>query len=147
MSFHFARVITAPDAVIPTRHTARSAGYDFAAYLTVPTTVPPDQQVVLRTGIKAYMPPDWVLLLIARSSVGIKRHLMIPNCLGVIDADYADNPDNDGEIFLALYNMGPESQVITPGERLAQGIFVPFGRVDEEPPSQLRRGGIGSTGF
>ncbi|NMP22634.1 dUTP diphosphatase [Sulfobacillus sp. DSM 109850] len=142
----FARVTSAPDALIPTRATKGSAGYDFAAYIPKPVTIEPGEMRILRTGIKVYMPDDWVLFLVSRSNVGIKRRLLIPNSLGVIDSDHADNPENEGEIFLAFYNFGDEPQVIKPGQLVAQGIFLPFGRVaDDRVTAERVGGGIGST--
>jgi dUTP pyrophosphatase len=99
----------------------------------------------LRTGIKAYMPSGWVLFLVVRSSVGIKRRLIIPNSVGIIDSDYVNNPENEGEIFLALWNIGTEPQTIWPTDRLAQGIFVPHGVAADDAAVAVRRGGIGST--
>jgi len=144
--FRFAPVASAPDARLPRRATAQSAGYDLYPYIAEPLTIPPGAIALIRTGLKAYMPPGWVLLLVVRSSVGIKRRLVIPNSIGVIDADYADNPDNEGEIFLALWNIGDQPQTIQPTDRLAQGIFVPYGVVADDAADAVRGGGIGSTG-
>lgn len=143
--FRFACVASAPDAQLPQRATPQSAGYDFVPYLVAPITIDPGAVQMLRTGVKAYMPPGWVLLIVVRSSVGIKRRLIIPNSVGVIDADYADNPTNDGEIFLALWNIGTQPQTITPTDRLAQGLFVPHGVTADEAIHPIRTGGIGST--
>jgi len=140
-----ARVIAAPDARLPQRATAGSAGYDFYPYISEPLTIVPGAIALIRTGIKAYMPPGWVLLLVVRSSVGIKRRLVIPNSVGVIDADYADNPDNEGEIFLALWNIGTVPQTIQPTDRIAQGLFMPHGVVFDDAADGARSGGIGST--
>ncbi|AEJ39649.1 putative dUTPase [Sulfobacillus acidophilus TPY] len=144
--FRFARVTSAPDARLPHRATAQSAGYDIFPYIPEPLTIQPGAMALIRTGIKAYMPPGWVLLLMVRSSVGIKRRLVIPNSVGVIDGDYADNPDNEGEIFLALWNIGDQPQTVHPTDRLAQGIFLPYGVVADDAADSVRGGGIGSTG-
>lgn len=143
--FRFARVATAPDARLPERATAGSAGYDFYPYIPEPVTIHPGAVQMLRTGIKAYMPSGWVLFLVVRSSVGIKRRLVIPNSVGIIDSDYVNNMENEGEIFLALWNIGSEPQTIRPTDRLAQGIFVPHGLVGDDAADAVRRGGIGST--
>lgn len=37
-----------------------------------------------------------------RSSFGIKKHLTIPNGVGIIDSDYYGNENNDGNIIAAL---------------------------------------------
>jgi len=144
--FRFEKVTRAINAVLPKRATIGSAGYDFVPNIHAPVTIAPGQMKVLPTGIKAYMPEGYVLLLFVRSSVGIKRGLVIPNSVGVIDSDYVDNPENEGEIFLALWNIGSEIQTVQPGERIAQGIFVPYHLTDNDNAmSNDRVGGLGST--
>ena len=131
---------------LPKRHTALSAGYDLASAETL--TVPPGEIVLVPTAFKAYMPPGEVLKIYARSSLAIKKHLMLPNSVGIIDADYVDNEQNEGQIFVALYNFGKESARIEKGERIAQGIFEKFYAVDgdEVGNGTPREGGFGSTG-
>ncbi|MDO4856197.1 MAG: dUTP diphosphatase [Limosilactobacillus gorillae] len=98
------------------------------------------------TGVKAYMQPDEVLILVNRSSGPLKRRLILPNGIGIIDADYYDNPTNEGEIFVQLINYGLFDYHIKKGERIAQGIFVPYLTADqEETPQAERSGGFGST--
>lgn len=98
------------------------------------------------TGIKAYMQADEVLMLFNRSSGPLKRRLILPNSVGIIDADYYNNPKNEGEIFVQLINYGLTDYHIKKGERIAQGIFMPYLTADEEvQPSQTRQGGFGST--
>jgi len=143
--FRFARVTSAPDAKLPQRATTQSAGYDIYPYISEPLTIQPGATMLIRTGIKAYMPPGWFLLLAVRSSIGIKRRLVIPNSIGVIDADYVDNPENEGEIFVALWNIGDQPQILQPNDRIAQGIFVPYATTAEDQPGDTRTGGIGST--
>jgi len=143
--FRFARVTSAPDARLPQRQTPGSAGYDLYPYLPEPVTIAPGATCLLRTGLKAYMPPGWVLLVVVRSSVGIKRRLILPNSVGVIDADYVDNPENEGEIVLALWNIGDQPQIVHPTDRVAQGLFVPVGWTADPPVRSTRVGGLGST--
>ena len=131
---------------LPKRQTAFSAGYDLAAAETM--TVPPGEIALVPTAFKAYIPPGEVLKIYARSSLAVKKHLMLPNSVGVIDADYVDNEQNEGQIFVALYNFGKESARIEKGERIAQGIFEKFYAVDgdEVGNGTPREGGFGSTG-
>lgn len=98
------------------------------------------------TGIKAYMQPNEVLILAERSSNPLKRNLILPNGIGVIDADYYNNVTNEGEIFVQLINYGPRDRIIHKGERIAQGIFMPYLTVDNEKPIiNERKGNFGST--
>ena len=103
--------------------------------------------VLVPTGIKAYMPADEVLILANRSSNTYKRNLSLPNGIGVIDSDYYDNPSNEGEIFVQLLNYGVRDLHIKKGERIAQAIFMPYLKSDDdEPVDNQRVAGFGSTG-
>ncbi|HEY8346334.1 MAG TPA: dUTP diphosphatase [Symbiobacteriaceae bacterium] len=129
---------------LPERKTARSAGYDLAAAEDV--VVEPGKVALVPTGLKAYMEPDDVLLLTIRSSLAVKRGLMLANSVGVIDADYADNPDNEGHIQIALVNLGTAPVRVEKGERVAQGIFVKYLTTADDQARGQRTGGFGSTG-
>ena len=72
---------------------------------------------------------------------------MIPNGIGVIDADYYNNPSNEGEIFIQMVNASPRDVVIAKGERIGQGIFMPYLLADGDLGNQVQRtAGFGSTG-
>ncbi len=131
---------------LPVRKTAASAGYDFEAGESV--TIRPDEQVMVPTGIKAYMQPDEVLTIHIRSSMAVKHQLVLVNSVGIIDADYYDNPDNEGHIYIALWNRGSEPFAIRKGDRIAQGIFGRYLVADDDAVGQgaERQGGFGSTG-
>ncbi len=63
-----------------------------------------------------------------------------------MDSDYFENPDNDGHIFCALYNYGNEWQEVKIGEKIMQGIILPYYiHYGEELADNERTGGIGST--
>ena len=128
---------------IPVRKTAASAGYDLAAAITV--TIAPQAIVLVPTGIKAYMQDDEVLEIYIRSSLAIKKQLRLANNVGIIDADYVDNPDNEGEMMFAFYNLSNETVVIEAGEKLGQGIFMQYNTVMNDNASGKRIGGFGST--
>lgn len=128
---------------LPTRGSIHSAGYDIYTYDDY--TIEPKQSVLIRTGIKAYMLPDEYLDLRVRSSLGIKRQLMLATGASVIDADYYNNPDNEGEIMVVLYNYGDTTQTIEAGEHIVQGIFSNYWLVDNDCTTAVRTGGTGST--
>lgn len=128
---------------LPTRGSIHSAGYDIYTYDTY--EIEPKQSVLIRTGIKAYMLPDEYLDLRVRSSLGIKRQLMLATGASVIDADYYNNPDNEGEIMVVLYNYGDTTQTIEAGEHIVQGIFSNYWLVDNDCTTAVRTGGTGST--
>lgn len=65
---------------------------------------------------------------------------------GVVDADYADNPDNEGEIAALFYNMLDEDVILEAGDKMMQGIFVKYAVTDDDNAEGKREGGFGSTG-
>ena len=86
-----------------------------------------------------------VLQLTNRSSNPLKRFLVLTNGVGVIDSDYYDNPDNEGHIMFQFTNFGPTDVVIKKGERIGQGIFLPFLKADLDTTTASRTGGFGSS--
>lgn len=132
------------DITSPERKTSGSAGYDFCAAET--KTIEANRIAFVSTGIKAFMPKDEVLQMYPRSSLSFKKKLMKANGVGIIDSDYYNNPDNEGEIMLILYNFGEDSVTIEKGERIAQGIFMKYFTIDEDENNIKRLGGLGSTG-
>lgn len=130
---------------LPVRGDRRSAGYD----IRIPTRVVirPNTKVIIPTDIKAFMQDDEVLELHVRSSIGIKRGVVLSNITGIIDSSYYSNIDNDGNICLALWNTSDVDVVLEAGERVCQGIFKKYLIAgDDNYLSEERVGGIGSTG-
>ena len=135
---------TKGEITLPTRGSKISAGYDF--YSPVDIILKPNEKTCVWSDVKAYMQEGEVLLLFVRSSIGIKKGLALSNGTGVIDADYYSNSTNDGNIGIALYNYSDKIVEIKKGERICQGIFVPFLEADNGNTDKKRIGGIGSTG-
>ena len=131
-------------AIMPQRGTKTSAGYDFAT--PVGFTILSHRKVSIWTDIKAYMQEGEVLTLHIRSSIGTKKGLRLANVTGIVDSDYYSNPDNDGNIGLTFYNDSKDIVTIEAGERVAQGIFLPFLVSDNGNTDNERIGGFGSTG-
>ncbi len=161
--------------ILPRRQTLASAGYDIEAArdITIPSIwslnfvrifrlirnghdlIESDflqaeevlKPILVPTGIKAYMPEDEALILANRSSNTFKRNLSLPNGIGVIDSDYYNNPNNEGEIFIQVLNYGVRPLKIKKGERIAQGIFIKYLKTDDDQPIESQRlSGFGSTG-
>ena len=130
---------------MPARQTKNAAGYDF--YLPDDVELMPGKVTMVPTGVKAYMQPDEFLGLHIRSSLAVKKGLSLVNNVGIIDADYYNNPDNEGHIMLALRNLNQEPLVLKKGDRLAQGIFYKYLTTDDDQESTKakRSGGFGST--
>ncbi len=134
-----------PDAIIPTYGTEYSAGADLYACLDGPLTIESRATVLIKTGIAMEIPEGYAGLIYARSGLALKKGLAPANKVGVIDADYR------GEIMVPIHNHGTESQVIEPGERIAQLILTPyilgmFTEVEELGDTERGKGGFGSTG-
>ena len=130
--------------IIPNRATEGSAGYDLASIQDV--TLNPLEIKLIPTGLKAKMPKSEVLLIFPRSSLAIKKGLMMSNSVGVIDADYYGNKDNEGHIMVPLINIKNAPVTILKGERIAQGIFMPYLKTEDDlVGNTVRLGGFGSS--
>lgn len=128
---------------VPTRKTKGSAGYDFNCPFEI--NINPKKKVKFPTGIKAEMPEDVVLQLHIRSSLGIKHDLCITNTTGIIDSDYYNNPDNEGDIIISITNNGVYHYVTESHKAVAQGIFMKYETTEDDKADGERIGGIGST--
>ena len=109
---------------IPTRDSMLTAGYDL--YLIENLEIKPNQVVKIPTGLKAYYEDDEVLLIVVRSSTGFKYNIRLVNQVGIIDADYYNNKNNEGHIFIKIQNEGEETVRFKAGEAIAQGIFMKY---------------------
>ena len=132
---------------LPKRQTASSAGYDIEAAedTVVPSFSFGQKPTLIKTGLKAFFEHDEVLLLVNRSSNPIKKGLVLANSVGVIDADYYNNPDNEGHLMFAFYNFSNEDITIKKGDRIGQGIFTKFLVTNDDNSTGSRTGGFGST--
>ena len=102
-----------------------------------PTLVP--------TGMKCKLDPGTYLELSVRSSSPLKYWLILANGVGIIDADYYNNPDNEGHIYFQMINLSPFPIKIQKGEAIGQGIIHHYNITEDDNASGLREGGFGST--
>lgn len=158
---------------LPERKTAQSAGYDFevAEDILVPsyiksmrtlgssygkealtleemsgvTKMTGIKPVLVPTGVKAYLEPGTYLELSVRSSTPLKQWLILANGVGIIDADYVDNTQNEGEIFFQVINLSPYDLLLKKGDRIGQGIIHKYEVIEGDVASGTRSGGFGST--
>lgn len=132
---------------MPVRKTKYSAGYDVEA--VEDTIIPPFKlgmkPTLVKTGLKAYCMNDEYIKLVNRSSNPGKKGLVLANSVGIIDADYYNNPDNDGHFMFAYYNFFTEDILIKKGDVIGQAIFEKFLITDNDNASGERVGGFGST--
>lgn len=160
------------DVNLPVRATKGAAGYDFeaSANVVIPSiwkqgvakviqgmikgvsaelddaTLKELKPVLVPTEIKAYMGEDEFLQLCNRSSNPLKNFLLMANGVGVIDSDYYNNANNEGHIMFQFLNFGLRDKEILKGERIGQGIFMPFLKADQDVATTERTGGFGSSG-
>lgn len=159
---------------LPKRSTEHSAGYDIEAAedIVIPSifqykkkgsfeeqlSLSASAQInagsaaratLVPTGLKVYCEPNEYVSIVMRSSIAFKNKLIMPNAPATIDADYVDNPNNEGHIFIPMINLNPYPIKIKKGERIAQALFHPYLIVDNDENNseeKERVGGFGSTG-
>lgn len=174
MKFEFVKKYENCGLALPVRKTERSAGYDLCAAEDIiipsydkmmkrmkalcstevvrslsevanitkglgikPTLVP--------TGLKCELDNNTYLELSVRSSTPLKTWLVLANGVGIIDADYYNNADNEGHIFLQIINLAPFDIKIKKGEFIGQGIIKPYLTIENDNATGVRAGGFGST--
>lgn len=132
---------------LPRRATKNSAAYDIEAAedTLVPAFRPGIKPTLVPTGLKAYCQPDEFYMICNRSS-GASKGIVLSNGIGIVDADYYGNAENDGHFRIIVYNLLDHDITITKGERIAQVVFQKYLVIDGDEASGERMGGIGSTG-
>ncbi len=145
--FEVAKGFEDKDIHIPVRKTKYSAGYDIEAAedTVIPPFEPGVKPVLIKTGLKAYCKSDEYYMLVNRSSNPGKKGLVLANSIGIVDADYYGNPDNDGHFMFAYYNFFKEEVTIHKGDIIGQVIFSKYLIVDDDKAEGERTGGFGST--
>ena len=129
---------------LPKRSTKKSAGYDIKSIES--GIIKPGEYKRFKTGLKVSMNDDEVLYIYSRSSLGYKHGVTMVNSVGVIDADFYNNIDNEGHFSVCLINQGESDFEVKIGDRIAQGVFMKYLTVDnEEEIENVRTGGFGST--
>lgn len=109
-------------------------------------TVQPGEVTLVPTGLVIEVPAGHLLGVFARSSTPLKRGLMVANGVGIVDSDYGGPTD---EIKIEVFNFTSSPVEIRPGDRLAQGVILPYVRAEwheSGTPARAARGGFGSTG-
>lgn len=155
------------NAMIPSRATEFSAGYDVRANLLArdvtffrnsngnkPTIEPVDdktivlfpfERVMIPTGWKMCCDPGWKIEIAPRSGLAIKQGISLINCIGIVDADFRH------EAMILAVNHSDEAVEINHEERICQLSLEPVYHVDivegKLPHIESSRdGGMGSTG-
>lgn len=133
------------DVKLPEYGTSGAACFDF--YLPEGKCIEFEAtSVKIPLGVAVEVPEGYGLFIVPRSSMGLKTDLRQSNSVGVIDSDYR------GEISLILDNIGDSAEVISSGDRIAQGFVLPLPKVEFKEVDELSEtvrgvGGFGSTGL
>ena len=139
-------ILTLSDsAKLPERGSDMAAGYDLFADIAEDIIIDPHTTAMIGTGLAVAIPEGYFGGIYARSGLSSKEGLRPANCTGVVDADYR------GEIKVALHNDSDFERTITPGQKIAQMVIMPFLSVEFQQLEQLDNterggGGFGSTG-
>lgn len=129
------------ETMLPTRATRGSAGNDLR--LKEDIQLKSGESNLTFTDVKAKFPSDHVMLVFIRSSLA-KSGIQLANSVGVIDSDYYNNPQNDGNIGLQLLNNSENTITLKAGKRVAQAVILPY--LAGEAVEGKRSGGFGSSG-
>lgn len=131
---------------LPEYATAHSAGMDLRAMTAQPIELAPGEAQLVPTGLAIHIgDPGLCAVILPRSGLGHKQGLVMGNLVGLIDADY------QGPLMVSLWNRGRNPITITPGDRVAQLVFLPVARavmreVESFELSARGEGGFGHTG-
>lgn len=103
------------------------------------------RMTLVPTGVKVKLKDNQKLELLIRSSTVLGGYLMMANSVGIIDADYYNNIDNEGHIHFQFINLSPFNIKLKKGEILGQGIITEYEKTTNDAATGNRIGGFGST--
>lgn len=129
---------TEDERLLPVRATKNSVGYDFVS--PEDYEIKPGVTIAIDSGVSCEFSDDLWLGIYGRSSF-VKKGLMNPLGVGIIDADYHATGNNIG---IMLKNVSDETVTIAKGDAIAQGIFHKVITAGDEVTTE-RVGGFGST--
>lgn len=143
---HKIQVYLRDNAILPTKQTSGSIGFDLSPIRNY--VIPPKSFTIMDTGVIVKPPKGYAVFVFPRSSLFLRKSLILTNSVGVIDPDYCGP---DCTIKIMVYNLSDENVVVERGERVAQMVLLPIVENVEieqvnEPFSDTSRGGLGSTG-
>ena len=138
-----------PEAIIPSRATRESAGFDLSVCCDEPVELAPGETKLMHIGVAVVLPTGTAGMVYPRSGLATKHGINLANCVGVIDSDYR------GELMVPLHNHSDKPFTVQPGDRVAQMVVTPVLQPDVReipmgeplPESERGTGGFGSTGI
>ena len=141
------KIVLDEGAYVPTRAHETDAGLDlYAMYggILYPTKdAAKSNGRVFDTGVHVELPPGYYGKIESKSGLNVKHGVV--SCGGVIDEGYT------GPIMVKLYNLGGRPYEISPGDKIAQLVIMPYATptleiVDTLNPTERGDNGFGSTG-
>jgi len=133
-----------PAVALPAYHSSGAAAFDLAA--AQDAIVAPGEVRLIGTGLVVEVPPGHCLAIVARSSLPVRKGLIVANGVGIVDADYC-GPDD--EVKVEVLNVTRAPVEVRRGERIAQGLVLGVARVEWDEVAEAStpsRGGFGATG-
>lgn len=132
-------------AIIPTKGSTFAAGFDLYADTDQDIEVQPGEVMPFYTGLAMEIPDGYFGAIYPRSGLATKYGLRLPNCVGVVDADYR------GNVGVPLRNDSDKPVTVVAHERIAQIVFqrceaVGLYEAEELTKTERGAGGFGSSG-
>jgi dUTP pyrophosphatase len=139
------KIVNTSNNPLPEYATDGASGMDLRAYLIAPLLLKPMERKLVPTGLFIEMPAGYEAQVRPRSGLAIRQGITCLNSPGTVDSDYR------GEIKIVLVNLSGETQIINPGDRIAQLVLQKVERINWEQVTVLtetvrNEGGFGSTG-
>ena len=128
-----------PDAIIPTRGSAKASGLDL--YALEATEIQAGDRQLVKTGVAFGIPEGYEIQVRPRSGLSLKTGLIVKNSPGTVDQDYI------GECSVIMANIGERTEKIKAGDRIAQAVLVPVAIPELEIVEELSNTERGSNGF
>lgn len=139
------KIINQSNNPLPHYATEGASGVDIRAWLSEPVQLKPLERYLIPTGLFIEVPAGFEAQIRPRSGLAVKHGITCLNTPGTIDSDYR------GEIKIVLINLSNETQIIHPGDRIAQMIIqsverAEWNEVEILTETDRNTGGFGSTG-
>ncbi|HET6604934.1 MAG TPA: dUTP diphosphatase [Xanthomonadaceae bacterium] len=131
---------------LPEYATAGAAGLDLRAMVEAELSLGAGDSALVPSGLAIHIGDAGLCaVILPRSGLGHRHGLVLGNLVGLIDADY------QGPLMISCWNRSGAAYTITPGDRIAQLVFMPvervrFRRVEAFATSDRGEGGFGHTG-
>lgn len=142
-------VVLDEGAYMPAKAHEADAGWDLRTPVRYAgrnlNTIDKGESMAVYTGLHVQIPEGYYMSVENRSGLNVKHGITLHGS-GIIDSGYT------GSICVKLYNDGPDSYTVKPGDKIAQLIIHPFTNdiewleVDSLEETARGNNGFGSSG-